>query len=232
MVRASRLAAGLATVFAAAFAWSSVAVVLGDWAGLVPAGGAASASAAWLPDDPCALRQLLPVGNDARCEFTLARAGKSSLSVELVQSWASTTPAVLIQRLRVREGDAQKPLMEIEWRTADTLVPRRVLRLAPIPTPGGEDHLLWMVGNCGGTACGLNDLTIVRWEGAGLGEILRRRFGTQAEIGLDEDGLTVFDGSGRGVGPGFIPRVSRRFAFVGGVYVQLATDPVPTLPPP
>ncbi len=232
MIHAGRFVAGLAMVFAAALAWSAIAVVLGDWAGLLPTELVASASAAPFSDDPCALRQFLPVGNDARCEFALARAGRGPLSVELVQTWASTNPAVLIQRLRVREQDARTSLMEIEWHSADTLVPRRVLRLAAVPSRGGEDHLVWMVGNCGGTACGLNDLTIVRWEGTRLDETLRRRFGTQAEIALDEGGLTVFDGSGRGVGAGFVPRVSRRFAFVGGVYVQLATDPVPTIPPP
>jgi hypothetical protein len=224
--------ARLATVFVAAFAWSTVAVLLGGWAGLVPSDDAVSAAPADIADDPCALRGSLPPGTEARCEFPLARKGKRPLSVELRQSWQETTPPTLIQDLWVRDPATGAIAMTVEWRGAGVYPAGRILRLTPLPGPEGTESLLWMVGNCGGMACGVNDLTVASWDGSREERLLLRRFGSTAEIQLEGGGLTVFDGAGRGVGAGFSPRMSRRFALVSGVYVQLSTEPVPTLPPP
>lgn len=224
--------ARLVAVFVAALAWATIAVVLGDWSGILSPATTVSAETTALPDDPCSLRTFLPPGTDARCEFPLARAGQGPLSVELLQTWETAAQPVLIQRLSVRDPSAKAPLLALEWRSAGVTLTGRLLRLTPVPASAGGEHLLWMVGNCAFTACGAGDLTIAQWDGAHEEDLLHRRVGTLAEILVDERGITVFDGAGRGVGAAFSPRMTHRFAFIGGVYVQLSSDPVPTIPPP
>lgn len=225
-----RRVARLAAVLVAALAWSAVVATLAEWSGLFPSRPALTPSSA-VDDDPCFLRQPLPVGTDARCEIPLAREdGAPPLAVELVQTWDSTAPAVLIQHLRLREPGADAPLEDIPARSAATSTPLRFQRLAVVPA-GGSEHLVYVLGACGGVGCGVNDVVVTAWSGRHATVLLRRRIGPLADIGVGEGRITVFDGSG-GAAAARSPRMRRTFVWVGGVYAEVAREPVATAPPP
>lgn len=225
-----RRVARLAVVLVAALAWSAVVGTIAEWSGLFPAQAALIASSV-VDDDPCSLRQPLPVGTDARCEIPLDREdGATPLTVELAQTWDSTAPAVLIQHLRVREPGAEAPLEDIPARSAATSTPLRFQRLAVVPS-GGSEHLVYVLGACGGLGCGVNDVVVTAWNGRHATVLLRRRIGPLADIAVGEGRLTVLDGSG-GAAAARSPRMQRTFVWVGGVYAEVAHEPVATAPPP
>lgn len=220
----------LAAVFVATLAWCTVAVLLADWSGLfAPSSTAVAADA--VDDDLCALRQGLPVGSDARCGFPLRRRDGPPLSVELRQTWVSVKPPVLAQHLSVGISGAAEPLVDVAVQTAATRQPRRVLRLAVVPAGPDEEHLVYVLGDCGGTACGRNDLVIVRWVGQRMEELLRRPLGALAEIELAPGRVTVLEGTGKVVGGHLDPRMQRTFTWTGDRYVESAFHPVPTATP-
>lgn len=225
-----RRTARLGAVFVAALAWAAVVTTIAEWSGLFAPQPALTTSS--LPDDdPCSLRQPLPVGTDARCEIPLARAdGAAPLMVELLQTWDGTAPAVLLQHLRVRDPGADTPLEDIPARSTATSTPQRFQRVAVVRS-GGSEHLVYVIGSCGGLGCGVNDLVVVTWTGRRADVLLRRRIGPLADIAVGEGRITVFDGSGGAAAPRS-PRMLRTFVWVGGVYAEVAHEPIATAPPP
>lgn len=222
-----RRGARLLAVFVAALAWSTVAVLLVSWSGL--AGPHAAAVAAGpVDDDLCALRQGLPVGNDARCAFPIEQRGGPPLSVELRQTWVSVKPPVLSQHLRVGPPGTASPLVDIAVQTAATRQPQRILRLAVVPAGADEEHLVYVLAECGGTACGRNDLVIARWVAGRMEELLRRPVGALAEIELASGRVTVLEGTGKVVAQRLDPRIERTFTWARDRYVESAVHPVPT----
>lgn len=212
-------------------AWAAVAALLLESSGLIgPSTSAPQALASVTPSDPCALREPLPTGNDARCTFELVRRGAGPLVVDLDQRWSGN---VLTQWLNVRETDALDPVHFVFARTAGVPQPTRVNRLFPLRAGGSDDHLVYVLGLCGGTACPSSDLIVVGGSGGQLRTMLRFRLGRLADVEVRERALVALEGSfpdatGR---PDAI--VARRFEWDGTAYAmrQFAKLPPPSPAP-
>ncbi|MBU6422743.1 MAG: hypothetical protein KGQ88_01765 [Chloroflexi bacterium] len=222
-----RRGARLLAVSVAVLAWAAVGAILADWSGLL-APRSTAVAAGPVDDDLCALRQYLPVGNDARCAFPIEQQGGPPLEVELRQTWVRVKPPVLSQHLRVGPPGAASPLVDLTFQSAATAQARRILRLAVVPSGTGEEHLVYVVGQCGGTACGRNEVVIARWVRGRMEELLRRPVGALAEIELAPGRVAVLEGSGRVAGGRFDPRILRTFTWAGDHYVESGFHPFPT----
>ncbi|MDE3112275.1 MAG: hypothetical protein KGN00_04300 [Chloroflexota bacterium] len=225
-----RRGARLAAVFVAALAWATVVMLVVEWSGVITARSAVVAAGP-IDDDLCALRQGLPAGQDARCGFPLRQEGGAPVFVELRQTWVSLKPTVVLsQHLVVTPAGATSPSLDAGVQTAATKQPQRIIRLAVIPVADAE-HLVYVVGECGGTACGRNELVIARWVSGRMQELLRRPLGALAEIELGPSRVTTLEGTGKLVGQQLDPRMQRTFTWAGDRYVESAFHAVPTATP-
>lgn len=227
MLKAARLGA----VVLAVAAWATVAAVIVDWSGLLPRTGEALAATGRPSEDPCALRQPLPAGNESRCDFPLRRSGSPPLLVQLDQTWESVTPQALVQRLQVRPAADAPPLLTVEARTGLVPITNRILRLGVILVAPGEEHLVYVTGVCGNVACGTNDAVVVGWSGGALSELLRVRLGSTADIETRDGGVTTFEGAGAAPLGRKSPRIARSYTWSKGRYIATATAEVPTPSP-
>ncbi len=224
----SRTGARLIAIALAALTWSALAVVFADTlAGSRAETASAQVSAAL--DDPCVLREPLPAGIDARCTFELARPAAQPLVVDLDQRWQGN---VLTQWLNVRAPGATEPV-HFAYAQSAGAAPARLLRVFPIRSPEGEDHLAYLLGRCGGITCPLSDLVVVADDGGKSRTLLSLRLGALADVQLRGDTLTALEawfpqGAQR---PGGM--VARRFAWDGKAYAmrELAMLPAPTPSP-
>jgi hypothetical protein len=176
-------------------------------------------------DDPCALRQPLPIGSDNVCVFQLARAGGRPLLVDLDQRW---TGNVLMQWLNVRPSGSADSLHFVYAQTAGAGT-ARVLRVFPLRSATGDEHLGYMIGRCGAPACPVSDLVVVGDDGARMRTLLSVRLGGMAEVQLRDDGLTSLEAwfpPGATTPGGF---VARRFVWGGAGYTLRDMS---MLPPP
>lgn len=202
-----------------------------DWGGLLARGAPTPADAPRPGEDPCALRQPLPAGNETKCDFEILRPGAPPLVVTLDQTWESVTPQALVQRLRVRAASDGPTLWTVEGRTGLTQAPNRILRLGVIPATPGDEHLVYVTGVCAGVSCGTNDAVVVGWRGGALAELLRVRLAAQADIEVRAGGLTTYEGAGPAPQGRTSPRVARSYAWASDRYVPTATAEVPTPTP-
>jgi hypothetical protein len=220
--------ARVAAVAVAAASWSAAAALLVDSSGaLAPTGGPAPAAAAPAASDPCALREPLSPGNDARCTFELARSGARPLVVDLDQRWSGN---VLTQWLNVREPDAVDPVHFVFARTAGVPQPARVNRLFPLRSVDGGEHLVYVVGRCGGTACPSSDLVVVGPSGGQVRTLLTFRLGPLADVEIRERAVVAIDGSFPDGAQRPDAIVARSFAWDGSVYAmrEVAKRPPPS----
>ena len=228
MERIARVAPSLAAIGVAAVAWLLLTALFVDVLDL----GRTEATAAsrQRSDDPCALRDPLPVGTDARCFFDLARGGQAPLVVDLDQRW---TGNLLVQWLNVRPAGSSDTLHFVYAQNAGTPT-SRLLRLFAVHSATGDDHLGYLIGRCGAPACPLSDLVVVGEDGGRFRSLLNLRLGAFAEVQLQGGGVTALEAwfPAGATAPGGM--VARRFGWGGGnAYAlrDMSIVPVPTPSP-
>lgn len=208
-----RAARVLAVAFAAC-AWIVVGAIAVDELG---GGVAAEHAAAARSTDPCSLREPLGVGTDVRCAFQLARAEGSPFAVDLDQRWEAN---VLVQRLSVRDGAAH-PLYALATRSAGPQA-SRLQRLFAVPGGDGTEHLAFVLGLCGGLACGASEVWILDPVAGGVAPLAKLAVAQSPVVDLRADGtLEVVESADRlGIGTLLI----RTLRWEGGHYrVESAT---------
>lgn len=222
--------ARIAALAVAVLSWSAVAWLLADSAGVLARGETATLRPPAPPVDPCALREPLPTANDSRCTFELGRPDGAPLVVDLDQRWSGNT---LTQWLNVREPDRIDPVHFVFSQTAGVPQPTRILRLFPVRWAGGEEQLVYMVGRCGGTACGTADLIVVGGRPGPPRVLLSWRLGRLADVEVRDPALLLLEGSFPEGSQRPDGMVARRFEWDGTTYAlrSFALLPAPTPTP-
>lgn len=215
------------SVAAASLAWSLVVALFVESSGLIaPAASAPVASVPFAADDPCSLKEPLPAGNDARCTFELARPGARPLVVDLDQRWSGN---VLTQWLNVRESGAVDPVHFVFARTASVPQPARLNRLFPVRPADGEEHLVYVLGRCGGAVCPSSDLVVVGSRTGDVRTLLSFRLGRLAGVEVRGRALVALEGSFPDGAQRPDAMVARRFEWDGAGY---SMREIAKLPPP
>lgn len=208
--------ASVAAVLLAVVSWAAVAALM-----IEPLVSASRTQGDRAPDpegpdpDPCALRQPLPAGTDVRCDFRLARRGKPALLVELDQRWESNA---LTQRLTIREPGTAEPLHFVFARGAPPR-PSRVHRLFAVAVASGEEHLVYVVGQCGAPACPRSEAVIVGAPEGQISTLLKLTLAGSADVTARSDGaILILDGviAGRSPSPGTY--MARTYRWQDGLY--------------
>jgi len=217
----------LTAVAIATLSWSALLVLFADSAGLLapPATGPAGAKPVTL-GDPCFLREPLPTGNDTRCTFELARSSGRPLVVDLDQQWSGN---VLTQWLNVREPGSIDPVHFVFARSAAVPQPTRLIRLFPLRSAGGEDHLVYLLGRCGGTVCPTSDLVVVAPAAGQARTVLSFRLGRLADVEIRDRAVVALEGSFPDGAQRPDAMLARTFVWDGAGY---SMREVAKLPPP
>jgi hypothetical protein len=224
-IQVLRLGPPLIALALATAAWAVVASFFVD---ALDTGRTESAPTRAAPpaEDPCALREPLPTGTEARCTFELARPGAVPFVVDLDQRWQGNA---LMQWLNVRPSGSSDAVHFVYAQSTGGGA-TRLVRLFPLRTSSGEDHLVYLLGRCGGVTCPTSDLVVVGDDGGKARTLLSLRLGALADAMVRGDTLTAIEawfpqGAQR---PGGM--VARRFAWDGAAYAmgELLMLPAPT----
>ena len=177
---------------------ASIALAILSWAGLgwltldaagVGRGAAIlpSAERAAVRPDPCRLAQPLATGFDRHCDLEI-RGDGGLLEVVFDESWQGT---VLSQRLAI--GSTSSPLWSVVARGAPPQGASRIVQLGVAPA-GEREHLVYTLGNCAGTACGIHDVVVVAETAGAIRELHRERLGRAGSFELRAGRLVLIDG--------------------------------------
>lgn len=104
------------------------------------------------------------------------------------ESWQGT---VLTQRVAI--GSPSSPLWSVVARGAPAQGASRVVQVGI--TPAGErEHLVYTLGNCAGTVCGIHDVVVVGETAGNIRELHRERLGRAGSFELRPGRLVLRDG--------------------------------------
>lgn len=176
----------------------SVVLALGAWAGVgwlaFDAAGAgrgatlpASAGQGSARPDPCRLAQPAATGFDRHCDLEI-RGDGGLLEVAFDETWQGT---VLTQRLAL--GSTSSPLWSVVARGTPPQSASRIVQLGVAPA-GESEHLVYTLGNCAGTVCGIHDVVVVAETAGAIRELHRERLGRAGSFQLLAGRLVLLDG--------------------------------------
>ena len=172
----------------AIIAWAGVGWLAFDAAGggrgaaTPPTAGQATAR-----PDPCRLAQPVATGFDRHCDLEI-RGDGGLLEVAFDENWQG---AVLTQRVAI--GSTSTPLWSVVARGAPPQGASRIVQLGVAPA-GESEHLVYTLGNCAGTVCGIHDVVVVAETAGAIRELHRERLGRAGSFQLLPGKLVLVDG--------------------------------------
>lgn len=176
----------------------SIVLALSAWAGLGwltldAAGGGRgtapppTAGQATARPDPCGLAQPVARGFERHCDLEI-RGDGGLLEVAFDENWQG---AVLTQRVAI--GSTSSPLWSVSARGASPQGASRIVQLGVVPA-GESEHLVYTLGNCAGTVCGMHDVVVVAEMAGAIRELHRERLGRAGSFQLLAGRLVLLDG--------------------------------------
>ena len=184
----ARRLAPAASIALAIIAWAGVGWLVFDAVG--GDGGAAtrsSAERAAARPDPCRLAQPVATGFDRHCDLEI-RGDGGLLEVAFDENWQGS---VLTQRVAI--GSTSSPLWSVVARGAPPQGASRITQLGVTPAEDRE-HLVYTLGNCAGTVCGIHDVVVVAETAGVIRELHRERLGRAGSFQLLPGRLVLLDG--------------------------------------